>query len=41
MFMGFGFSYWGMVIYALVFITCYFIWATRKNDDDDQESGVN
>lgn len=41
MIMGFGFSYWGMVAYAVIFIVCYFIWAINKSDKEDQEGGVN
>jgi hypothetical protein len=32
---GFGFTYWGLVIYAVLFIAAYFSWAIWKNNQEE------
>ncbi len=35
--MGFGFSFWGLVLYAVIFISGYFIWAIKENAKEEEE----
>lgn len=29
-----GFSFWGIVAFFIIFISCYFVWATKADHEE-------